>query len=95
MKDGNAALHLAAIHGCEPCVHVLIKSGADVEFKNEVRCCSDLCFCCYCEYFAQDGHTAVYLAWKHGHASVINTLVLAGADASNLDMVMFSKFFEI
>jgi hypothetical protein len=37
----------------------------------------------------------VYLAWKHGHASVINTLVLAGADASNLDMVMFSKFFEI
>ena len=29
-------MHLAAIHGCEPCAHILIKAGADVNTKNSM-----------------------------------------------------------
>jgi hypothetical protein len=88
---GSTALQHAALHGHLQTVYSLLTSGVDVNTVNNVRKLTTTAvgtLNTHLLLFAlQWGHTALMIAARYSHSSIVKVLLLAGADATILDEV--------
>ena len=83
----STALQLAAVHGHDKVVELLLAAGTEVNTVDEVSDYYSFNHNVQDEVLLQDGRTALQLAAWDGHDKVVELLLAAGVEVNTVDKV--------